>query len=112
VFKWFQKSGPSQADLEREAFLTTLSAIAQAFSSAQEATNAAVSQMAKASEAQANAMREHLALFSVQNLPTSRVMRDADELRAEIARTADFPHDASPREQALWVLSASNNPDD
>lgn len=82
--------------------------LAETFAKSQEATHQTVTLLAKASETQAEALRQHLDLFKVIDAPTARTLRDQDEFNAELSR---FPMDGDAKGQLSWVLMNSADPE-
>jgi hypothetical protein len=92
------------AKAEREVLLSVLETQHEQSMNAIRSINETAAKMAEASKAQAESFTAYLNLFKVQSAPESRVMRDEDEYKEELRRSG-FPVDASPEEQARWVLS-------
>lgn len=94
---------------ERATLLEALELVAEQFAKTTASTHEMVSQLAAAQSSQAKAFSDHLSLFKVENAPTSRVIRDIDEVRAEIARnpTSHIPDNLTQKQQLEWVLANS-----
>lgn len=95
-----------QRTAEREAFMQVLATIADSFAEAQRASHDAVAELAKASAAQAATLQDHLALFRVTSLPTSRVLRDEDEYQREMERLG-----LDTADQLRYVLAQTADPE-
>jgi hypothetical protein len=103
VFTFFRKK-PSRQDVEREQFLEALTEIAKHFATGAKAQAEAVSELAQASARQTEVFQSYIALFQTDSKTTSRVIRDEDEIEAELKR-AGFPSEATPEEQLRWVYA-------
>lgn len=89
MFDWFRARREKQDQIDRdtrELFLNALTEIAAHFARGQQASADSVTQLAKATAAQAAAFQAHLNLFQVSGPPTSRALTDQDEFTLELLK--------------------------
>src|SRR5690348_15184073 len=75
----------------------------------QKATMEAVATIARASERQAGVLSEYLKLFQNAQQQPRRWAQDVDQEDKDYMRQQGYPVDASPEEQAKWLVEHAND---